>query len=107
MLMVGFRKIWSQLSQRGAQSRPLAADESADASPLRLNNLEVELTTLAVGKRKYITFADYRLLTDERSDGFSENGLAIIKLLGETTRCTITVSEADQRIYFSKSPRGS
>ena len=73
------------------------------ASYLAISDLRGGMDSLEAGQRGYITFKEYQQLSGEKlDDEFSSSGRDMIGKMAATARCEIIVSEAAQRVYFTK-----
>jgi hypothetical protein len=73
------------------------------ASHLAISDLRGGMDSLEAGQRGYITFKEYQQLSGEKlDDEFSSSGRDMIAKTAATAHCEIIVSDAAQRVYFSK-----
>jgi hypothetical protein len=69
---------------------------------LAISDLRGGMDSLEVGQCGYITFEEYEQFVGEKLDEFSLSGRDMIGKMAATARCEILVSEAAQRVYFTK-----
>jgi hypothetical protein len=72
------------------------------ASCLAISDLRGGMDSLEAGQRGYITFEEYEQFAGVKLDEFSSSGRDMIGKMAATARCEIIVSEAAQRVYFTK-----
>jgi hypothetical protein len=74
----------------------------ARASHLAISDLRGGMHSLEAGQCGYITFKEYQQLSGEKLDEFSSSGRDMIAKTAATAHCEIIVSDAAQRVYFTK-----
>jgi hypothetical protein len=72
------------------------------ASHLATSDLHGAMDSLEAGQRGYITFGEYEQLSGINSPEFSSSERDIIREMSATAHCEILVSDAAQRVYFTK-----